>query len=60
MVLAGRSHRWLLTAEDGATTTGEFLPIELPWLGQQRLGGVDFLRAELVPAAAGGDRLLSP
>ncbi len=56
MVLAGRSHRWLLTAEDGATTTGEFLPIELPRLGQQRLGGVDFLRAELSlpPLAATG------
>ena len=46
-VLAGRSHRWLLTAEDGATTTGEFLPAELPRLGQQRLGGVEFARGEL-------------
>lgn len=47
MVLAGRTHRWLLTAEDGATTTGEFLPTDLPRLDEQRLGGANFLRGEL-------------
>lgn len=44
---AGRPHRWILTSEDGVPTTGEFLPTELPRLGEQRLGNANFLRGEL-------------
>ena len=46
-VLAGRTHRWILTTEDGRTTTAEFLPSELPQLGTQRLRGASFLRSQL-------------
>ncbi len=49
----GPPHRWILTAEDGGTTTGEFVPAELPRLGDKRLGGASFLRGELgLPALA--------
>ncbi|MBU1692033.1 MAG: malto-oligosyltrehalose synthase [Gammaproteobacteria bacterium] len=44
---ASRPHRWILTTEDGVQTTGEFLPAELPRLGEQRLGSTNFLRGEL-------------
>lgn len=44
---AGRPHRWILTSEDGVQTTGEFLPTELPRLGEQRLGNANFLRGKL-------------
>jgi len=44
---AGCPHRWILTPEDGAPTTGEFLPTELPRLGEQRLDNANFLRGEL-------------
>ncbi|MFY9326934.1 MAG: malto-oligosyltrehalose synthase [Georgfuchsia sp.] len=47
IVLAGRMHRWLLTPEDGAPLSGEFLPAELPRSAEQRIGGVDFMRMEL-------------
>ncbi|MBU0750610.1 MAG: malto-oligosyltrehalose synthase [Gammaproteobacteria bacterium] len=43
----GQRHRWILTAEDGTTTTGEFLPAELPQLGGKRLGKTGFQRVEL-------------
>ncbi|MCF8198767.1 MAG: malto-oligosyltrehalose synthase [Sulfuritalea sp.] len=46
-VLASRTYRWILTAEDGTTTNGEFRPTELPRIGDQRLGGASFLRGEL-------------
>ncbi|TRZ92218.1 MAG: 4-alpha-glucanotransferase, partial [Rhodocyclaceae bacterium] len=46
-VLADHPHRWILTAEDGTTTSNDFLPAELPSLGERRVGGVRFLRGEL-------------
>jgi len=46
-VLAGQPHRWILTAEDGATTTGELRPTELPLQAERRLGGARFQRFEL-------------
>ena len=47
VVLAGRTHRWILTTEQGATMAGEFVPAELPRLGEQKLGGANFLRCAL-------------
>ncbi|MDP2431199.1 MAG: malto-oligosyltrehalose synthase [Pseudomonadota bacterium] len=44
---AGKPHRWLLTTEDGATRGGDFIPAELPRLGEQELDGVLFPRGEL-------------
>ncbi|WP_291993374.1 malto-oligosyltrehalose synthase [Candidatus Accumulibacter sp. ACC003] len=44
---ARQPHRWILTPEDGSSSSGEFQPAELPQLGEQRLGGSDFLRSEL-------------
>lgn len=50
---ADHLHRWILTTEDGASTNGEFLPTDLPRLGEQRLGRTHFLRGELnLPALA--------
>ena len=45
--LANQQHRWILTEEDGAVTTGEFAVEQLPRLAAQRLGKVDFVRGEL-------------
>ncbi len=44
---AGQPHRWILTPEDGAPATGEFVPADLPRLDERRLGGAGFLRGEL-------------
>ncbi|MFH2212580.1 MAG: malto-oligosyltrehalose synthase [Pseudomonadota bacterium] len=44
---ASKPHRWILTAEDGAPTSGEFLPARLPQLGSRRLGNTNFQRSEL-------------
>ncbi|MDO9225290.1 MAG: 4-alpha-glucanotransferase [Pseudomonadota bacterium] len=44
---AGKPHRWLLTTEDGATRGGDFIPTELPRLGEENLDGALFLRGEL-------------
>ncbi len=44
---AGRAHRWVLTAEDGAKLSGEFLPDTLRNLGNRNFGGVEFQRGEL-------------
>jgi len=44
---ATRTHRWILTAEDGATTAAEFLPANLPPIAKQRLGAVNLIRCEL-------------
>ncbi len=46
-VLASQTHRWILTAEDGTTTSNDFLPAELPRIGDLQLGGASFLRTEL-------------
>lgn len=43
----GNPHRWILTPEDGMPMTGEFLPAELPRLGEQHLGSANFQRGEL-------------
>lgn len=42
--LAGRRHQWTLTAENGATTSGTFIPAEQGKLGEQRLGKRSFVR----------------
>ncbi|EXI88741.1 MAG: Maltooligosyl trehalose synthase [Candidatus Accumulibacter regalis] len=57
---ASQPHRWILSAENGATSSGEFEPAKLPRLAEQRLDGVDFLRGELLlppPSEAGYYRL---
>jgi hypothetical protein len=57
---ASQPHRWILSAENGASSSGEFEPAKLPRLGEQRVDGVDFLRGELVlppPGEAGYYRL---
>ncbi|MCP5229497.1 malto-oligosyltrehalose synthase [Accumulibacter sp.] len=45
---ASHPHRWILTRESGASSSGEFEPAELPRLGEQHLDGVDFLRGQLL------------
>jgi (1->4)-alpha-D-glucan 1-alpha-D-glucosylmutase len=57
---AGQPHRWILSAENGAASSGEFEPAKLPRLAEQRVDGVDFLRGELLlpaPSEAGYYRL---
>jgi (1->4)-alpha-D-glucan 1-alpha-D-glucosylmutase len=44
---SGHTHRWILTGEDGSTTTGEFIPAELPGLSNQKLAGGQYIRSEL-------------
>ena len=46
-VLVGQTHRWILTAEDGTTTSNDFLPADLPRIGDLHLDGASFLRTEL-------------
>jgi (1->4)-alpha-D-glucan 1-alpha-D-glucosylmutase len=57
---ASQPHRWILSAENGASSSGEFEPAKLPRLAEQRVDGVDFLRGELLlppPGEAGYYRL---
>ncbi len=44
---AEQPHRWILTPEEGAAITGEFLPTELPKLDDRCLDGKDFIRVDL-------------
>ncbi|WP_300320501.1 malto-oligosyltrehalose synthase [Accumulibacter sp.] len=46
--LASQPHRWILSDENGASTSGSFQPDQLPRLGEQRLDRVDFIRGELL------------
>ena len=58
--LAGRRHRWILTAENGETTRGSFIPAELTPLAEHRIGKRAYQRSELLlppPAAVGYFRL---
>ncbi|MEO8410267.1 MAG: hypothetical protein ABI478_06820, partial [Propionivibrio sp.] len=50
---AGRRHQWILAAESGVSSSGDFLPSELPRRGERRLGNRDYVRHELtLPAPA--------
>lgn len=40
-------HKWILTSEKGAVTTGKFLPFKLPRLDRKYLDGEKFFRVEL-------------
>ncbi|MBA3034510.1 MAG: malto-oligosyltrehalose synthase [Gammaproteobacteria bacterium] len=45
--LIQQRYRWILTREDGTTTTEEFFPADLLRIQDQRLDGVEFQRMEL-------------
>ena len=45
--LGSQPHRWILTQEDGTSSSGEFQPSELTRLGETRLGSSEFIRGEL-------------
>ncbi|WP_313951569.1 malto-oligosyltrehalose synthase [Accumulibacter sp.] len=45
---ASQPHRWILTPENGAASSGEFEPASLRRLAEQRLDKVDYLRGELL------------
>ena len=50
--LGSQPHRWILTQEDGTSSSGEFQPSELTRLGETRLGSSEFIRGELRPGCS--------
>jgi (1->4)-alpha-D-glucan 1-alpha-D-glucosylmutase len=45
--LLHQRHRWILTREDGTTTTAEFIPADLQRMQNQRVAGIEYQRLEL-------------